>query len=239
MVKYSIIVPTCHKNLTDMFLENLSKINTPKEKYEVIIVHNATNEDLKSVVDKYVDRIPNLKYIYEENAGSTEARHTGVKISNGDFIKVLEYAKKQIADLEAKLSESEKQCQQCKHLNKKIELNIKNKLMSELAEKDKTITTLIEDSKTSKELLKKQLADKEQENERLKKEICKYEITLMDKNSQLKKQQQDKISFTIEQLEKAKELLLEKCGETYSKTYCGIDEDIEEIIGNQIKQLTH
>ena len=69
-----------------MFLENLSKINTPKEKYEVIIVHNATNEDLKSVVDKYVDRIPNLKYIYEENAGSTEARHTGVKISNGEIL---------------------------------------------------------------------------------------------------------------------------------------------------------
>lgn len=107
-----------------------------------------------------------------------------------------------------------------------------------LAEKENTITTLIEDSKTSKEILKKQLTDKEQENERLKEEICKYEITLMDKNSQLKKQHQDKISFCIERLDKVKELLLEKCGETYSKTYCGIDEDIEEIIGNQIKQLT-
>lgn len=75
-----------------------------------------------------------------------------------------------VSDLEAKLSESKKQCQQCKHLNKKIELNIKNKLMAENCE------------------LQKQLADKEQENEHLKKEICKYEITLMDKNSQLKKQ---------------------------------------------------
>lgn len=110
-----------------------------------------------------------------------------------------------ISDLETKLSESKKQCQQCKHLNKKIELNIKNKLMSEIAEKDKTITTLIEDSKISKELLKKQLTDKEQENERLKEEICKYEITLMDKNSQLKKQQQDKISFAVEQILDIKE----------------------------------
>ena len=40
--------------------------------------------------------------------------------------------------------------------------------------------------------LKKQLADKEQENEHLKEEICKYEITLMDKNSQLKQQLDEK-----------------------------------------------
>ena len=37
----------------------------------------------------------------------------------------------QIADLETKLAESKKQCQECKHLNKKIELNIKNKLINE------------------------------------------------------------------------------------------------------------
>ena len=54
--------------------------------------------------------------------------------------------KNQLADLEAKLAESENQCRECKHLNKKIELNIKNKLMAEncelqkqLAEKDKEI----------------------------------------------------------------------------------------------------
>lgn len=79
---------------------------------------------------------------------------------------VLEY----VADLEAKLAESENQCRECKHLNKKIELNIKNKLMAENCE------------------LQKQHAEKEQESERLKEEICKYEITLMDKNSQLKNQ---------------------------------------------------
>ena len=56
-----------------------------------------------------------------------------------------------ISDLEAKLAESEQQCQECKHLNKKIELNIKNKLMNEiqqlkqqLAEKDQAIEGLQE-----------------------------------------------------------------------------------------------
>ena len=49
-------------------------------------------------------------------------------------------------ELRQQLAESENQCRECKHLNKKIELNIKNKLMAEncelqkqLAEKDKEI----------------------------------------------------------------------------------------------------
>lgn len=123
-----------------------------------------------------------------------------------------------VSDLEAKLAESKKQCQQCKHLNKKIELNIKNKLMAENCE------------------LQKQLTDKEQENERLKEEICKYEITLMDKNSQLKKQHQDKISFSVEQLLDIKE-------EVFGTREMGIVfnippvQDAFNVIENKIKQL--
>lgn len=92
-----------------------------------------------------------------------------------------EYQQKdrQLADLEAKLAESEKQCQQCKHLNKKIELNIKNKLMSELAEKDKTIANIIEDSDKSKEFLKQQLAEKEKE---IRKKVCDDVIKFMEED---------------------------------------------------------
>lgn len=44
----------------------------------------------------------------------------------------LDFIYKQKSNLEAKLAEKKKQCQDCKHLNKKIELNIKNKLMAEI-----------------------------------------------------------------------------------------------------------
>lgn len=47
-----------------------------------------------------------------------------------------------------------------------------------------------------------QIKDKEQENERLKKEICKYEITLMDKNSQLKQQLHDLPKKIVEEIRK-------------------------------------
>ena len=56
-------------------------------------------------------------------------------------------------ELEAKSTESEKQCRECKHLNTKIELNIKNKLMAENCE------------------LQKQLAEKEKEIEKLTEEL--------------------------------------------------------------------
>ena len=51
--------------------------------------------------------------------------------------------------MKEQLAESENQCRECKHLNKKIELNIKNKLMAENCE------------------LQKQLAEKEKEIEKV------------------------------------------------------------------------
>lgn len=125
----------------------------------------------------------------------------------------MEEKDQKIADLETKLAESEEQCRDCKHLNKKIELNIKNKLIAENCE------------------LQKQLADKEQENECLKEEICKYEITLMDKNSQLKKQHRDKISFAVEQLEKVYEYTADVWWVD------GVSEAVCNFIDQQINQL--
>lgn len=81
------------------------------------------------------------------NCPNRDELGSGETVCRGRLLpEVLEY----VSDLEVKLSESKKQCQQCKHLNKKIELNIKNKLMAENCE------------------LQKQLADKEQEVEALK-----------------------------------------------------------------------
>jgi len=82
----------------------------------------------------------NLKSDYEEVGNTSDF----VGLLNKEMEDLInDYAKRRIADLEAKFAESEKQCRECRHLNKKIELNIKNKLMAEngelqkqLAEKD-------------------------------------------------------------------------------------------------------
>ena len=56
--------------------------------------------------------------------------------------KLLNQQSKRIKELEAKLKESKKQCQECKHLNKKIELNIKNKLMNETQQLEQQLNDL-------------------------------------------------------------------------------------------------
>ena len=65
---------------------------------------------------------------------------------NDEFADMIKKLVSEKEELRQQLAESENQCRECKHLNKKIELNIKNKLMAEncelqkqLAEKDKEI----------------------------------------------------------------------------------------------------
>ena len=71
------------------------------------------------------------------NCPNRDELGSGETVCRGRLLpEVLEY----VSDLEVKLSESKKQCQQCKHLNKKIELNIKNKLMAENCELQKQLT---------------------------------------------------------------------------------------------------
>jgi len=86
MIKYSIIIPTCNKNLTERCLEYLSRLNKPKSDYEVLVVHNVTKDDIKSVTDEFINKIPNLKYIYEEIYGQMYARHRGAKEAHGEIL---------------------------------------------------------------------------------------------------------------------------------------------------------
>jgi len=86
MIKYSIIIPTCSKPLVERCLEYISKINKPKYDYEVLVVHNTTKEDIKSVTDEYNNKIPNLKYFYEDNYGQMHSRHRGAKEAQGEIL---------------------------------------------------------------------------------------------------------------------------------------------------------
>jgi glycosyltransferase involved in cell wall biosynthesis len=83
MLEYSIIIPTCHKSLVEQCLNYLTKINKPKFEYEVLVIHNTSQDDVQSVVKQYEDKIPNLSYLYEENFGQTVSRHRGAREARG------------------------------------------------------------------------------------------------------------------------------------------------------------
>lgn len=80
-----------------------------------------------------------LEHCIEWNCADCPNREelgSGETVCRGRLLpEVLEY----VADLEAKLAEKENQCRECKNLNKKIELNIKNKLMAENCELQKQL----------------------------------------------------------------------------------------------------
>lgn len=125
-------------------------------------------------------------------------------------------------ELKQQLAEKENQCSECKHLNKKIELNIKNKLMTENCE------------------LQKQLTKKEKEIEYYKKQAKKF-------NNEAQKyyedaycnnfHNQDKISFAVEQLEKVKGLIANHTQELWTCENDDIDVVLYEEINNQINEL--
>lgn len=86
MIKYTIIIPTCNKDLVERCLFYISQLNIPKFNYEVLVVHNVTKDDIKSVIDNYLIKIPNLRYIYEEKYGQMSSRHRGAIEARGDIL---------------------------------------------------------------------------------------------------------------------------------------------------------
>lgn len=121
-----------------------------------------------------------------------------------------------ISDLEAKLAESEKKAYSRGHSQRDIANEIKlNALREDVANKEKRIAKL-----------KQQLAEKDKEISEV---LAKQSITCLNT---IEKAYQDKISFTLEQLENARKLideLLDNCGDKQYKVW--------EVFDNQIKQL--
>ena len=143
--------------------------------------------------------------------------------------------KQECDSLQKQLAESENQCRECKHLNKKIELNIKNKLMAEncelqkqLAEKEKSLSiksvvrTLMKDNnlnctfrdKTNAQI--QQCGDVYNSNYGYFNFEDDYDESLNNKTdtrfdiTSIDLTDQDKISFAVEQLEQLKKLCQEK-----------------------------
>jgi len=86
MIKYTIIIPTCNKDLTEKCLNYISLLNKPKHDYEVLVIHNVSKDDIKSVTDSYKNYIPNLKYIYVEMYGQMSSRHRGAVEAKGEIL---------------------------------------------------------------------------------------------------------------------------------------------------------
>lgn len=147
---------------------------------------------------------------------------------------------KQIADLEAKLAEKDKAIENWQTMYESVVQTCHNdkeeieRLNKQLETQENTITNLVEDNRASQEWYKKQLEEKEKENELMAKTLKLTKFVEKEVN-------QDKISFTIQQLEKVKEeidkrpLTVRNCG--YGEFEEILLDDVYDVIDNQINGL--
>lgn len=157
------------------------------------------------------------------------------------------YRKLKMEDLEKENEQLKKQCQECKHLNKKTELNIKNKLMNEiaqlkqqLAESDEYRELLLEEKAGYLDLisgyadkckkLEQQLAEKEKERheEWLTGKEWKWEC------DRLKREQNQ---TAIAELEKVQKYIVEEAKPVIGYPYLKNSVMILNFVCDQIKSL--
>jgi chromosome segregation ATPase len=205
------------------------------------------------LVDKYGNEFVKIEVKYNNKAQSivmNDWRIGGCKwndVDNGKFLTLLVNKKdlmnelganKQIADLEAKLAESEEEKQEylIKYKHWRTECA---KLEEQLNNSEQKCLICSKDQEN--EQLKQQLAEKEKEIEKNETTISAlrnsvYIDMLNIEMLELRElnRNQDKISFAVEQLEKVKEWVKKR----FEEISCIYEEDATEYIDNQIKQLT-
>jgi glycosyltransferase involved in cell wall biosynthesis len=83
---FSIIIPTYNRpeRLTNC-LKSLTKLDYPKEYFEVIVVDDGSKTPIEPVVKPLKDKI-NLKLLRQENAGPAAARNLGVAEAEGEYL---------------------------------------------------------------------------------------------------------------------------------------------------------
>lgn len=84
--KVSVIIPTynCAKYLPQAIE---SVLNQTYKDYEIIIVDDGSTDNTKEIISVYQSKI---KYIYQDNAGVSKARNTGIQNSTGMYIAFLD-----------------------------------------------------------------------------------------------------------------------------------------------------
>ena len=79
----SVIIPVYnHSECLKLCLQALENQTYSKDLYEVIVVDNASKEDIKSVVSQFSQ----AKYTYESQPGSYVARNQGVSLAKGEIL---------------------------------------------------------------------------------------------------------------------------------------------------------
>ncbi len=90
MPKVSVIIPTY--NRAHIVGEAIASVlaQTCRD-FEAIVVDDGSTDETRAVIDRYVEQYGDqVKYLYQENAGSAAARNIGIRAARGDLIAFLD-----------------------------------------------------------------------------------------------------------------------------------------------------
>lgn len=80
----SFIIPAYNaKKTIGKAIESILNQGKSDIDYEIIVVDDGSNDNLKDELEKYENKI---RYFYKENSGVSDARNLGVKMSKGEYI---------------------------------------------------------------------------------------------------------------------------------------------------------
>ena len=71
-------------------LDALHSQTLPWERFEIVVIDNASTDTTRRVCDEYQQRLPHLVYHYEPVQGLSTARNTGLRVAQGDYIAYLD-----------------------------------------------------------------------------------------------------------------------------------------------------
>ena len=86
MPKVSVIIPTYNRaRYVTRSIDNV--LAQSYKDYEIIVIDDGSTDDTKKIIEPYFSSI---KYIYQENAGVSNARNNGIKNAKGEWIAFLD-----------------------------------------------------------------------------------------------------------------------------------------------------
>jgi glycosyltransferase involved in cell wall biosynthesis len=83
---FSIVIPTYNRpERLETCLKSLTRLNYPRDRFEVIVVDDGSSKPLESIVFPFQKKL-NLQLIRQNNAGPATARNTGAQRAKGKFL---------------------------------------------------------------------------------------------------------------------------------------------------------
>ena len=83
----SIIVPTFRRpDILKETLKVLTDLDYPKDKYEIIVVDDGSNDSTPEVVKLFEKDFPPVTYHFQENSGVAKARNEGARLAKGEVL---------------------------------------------------------------------------------------------------------------------------------------------------------